>query len=106
MQNPFLEGSVYDQRIFINEFSERFYMRNPEDQTKALSMLPMLEDALFDSCVATQVSIIKAITLLRIYDNYPATRVQQFIERAQNAGLSLFVQRKLAQLAQVNTMQF
>ncbi len=61
-----------------------------------------LEAAFFDSCVATQASIIKTLALLRVFDNYPEQRIQDFINRTNSDTQAMFILDQIRRLEKLN----
>jgi hypothetical protein len=107
MPNPFLEGAPHNQMMRLFEFAANFHLNNesqPAFHWLELShddAIDRLEDAFFDSCVATQSCVVKAMTLMHVYDDYPGTRVIRFIERARRDPQAPTITEALDKLAAI-----
>ena len=111
MPNPFLEGSPHNQMTRISEFASEFHTLDREHVNPLPWMtittdeaINCLEAAFFDSCVATQASVIKALTLLRVFDNYPKQRINDFIIRANSDTQAHYISEAISCLKKVNTI--
>ena len=109
MPNPFLEGAPYTQMMRALEFAAEYHTISKDSNSNPLQWLTvpqgeaiqLLEDAFFDSCVATQSYVVKSIALMVIFDNYPRDRVEQFIKRASSENQAYFIHDALIKLSKL-----
>lgn len=110
VSNPFLEGSPYEQEIRILEFAMNYHLIKdnplPWMATHIHDPFVLLEDAFIDSCVATQACVIKAMALIRAFDDYSAQRIDSFINRAQMDSQAFFISDAIDRLMVLNSIKF
>ena len=102
--NPFLEGAPFQQMQRIMEYALEYHIFPHDHQPlhwlniPAEQAIDFLFDAFFDSCVATQSAVIKAATLLFIYDQVPYEQINAFIIDARRDEQAFFISRLLDRL--------
>jgi|SRR5690554_2741105 len=110
MPNPFLEGAPYTQMMRILEFAAEYHIIKGSESSPCSWLdiphehaIDKLEDAFFDSCVATQSCVVKAIALIYLFDGYPEERVNGFLKRANAQSQAPFIKDALDKLSDTVT---
>ena len=110
MPNPFLEGAPHTQMMRILEFATEYHTIKESESAPCFWLdiphedaIDRLEDAFFDSCVATQSCVVKAIALMYLFDDYSKERVNRFLYRANIDGQASFIKDALNKLSDIVT---
>jgi len=86
MSNYFTEGSAYQQYSRIMEFALEYhiFLKDPNAcqrryNNNVNAMIEYLKNAFHDSCQSTKAAVIKALVLMKIFDNYNEVDLKNYL---------------------------
>lgn len=98
MQNYFTEGSPYEQWTRIMEFALEYhiFLDDPDECQRRYNndvntMIDYLKNAFNDSSQFTKAAVIKALVLMKIFDNYDEVDLKNYLNSLDND--SYFINR-------------
>jgi len=106
--NYFLEGAPATQIQRAMEFACEYHMIEESNNPLPWLNIPrnqafdQLQSAFFDSCVATQAAIIKALALIKIFDDCPPHIIQGFIDKASGESQAPYISDAIRRLQEVS----